>query len=98
MAKRLASIHNQIVRAGRWLEAKIAGLSEFQQRIWVVSIINNTHTDTFVVDEGNFNEPMQWMRRKQYNPDMLQQVDEMQRSQVIQLQVGDISHRLIRVK
>lgn len=41
---------------------------------------------------------MQWMRRKQYDPDMLQRVDAMQRSQVIQFELGDIRHRLMRVK
>lgn len=76
----------------------VAGLCEFQQRIWVVSIVNDTYTDTFIVNEGSFEEPMQWMRRKQYSADMLQRVDAMQRSQVIQVELGDIRHRLMRVK
>ncbi len=41
---------------------------------------------------------MQWMRRKQYSADMLQRVDAMQRSQVIQVELGDSRHRLMRVK
>lgn len=76
----------------------VAGLCEFQQRIWVVSITNDNYTDTFIVNEGSFEEPMQWMQRKQYNADMLQRVDAMQRSQVIQFELGDIRHRLMRVK
>ena len=51
-----------------------------------------------LLDEGSFEEPMQWMQRKQYNADMLQRVDAMQRSQVIQFELGDIRHRLMRVK
>lgn len=78
--------------------ALFAELSEFQQRIWVVSIVNDTYTDTFIVNEGSFEEPMQWMRCKQYNADMLQRVEAMQRSQVIQFELGDTRHRLMRVK
>ncbi len=102
MANRLVDSKNRITRAGRWLATRgaalFAELSEFQQRIWVVSIVNDTYTDTFIVNEGSFEEPMQWMRRKQYNADMLQRVDAMQRSQVIQFELGDIRHRLMRVK
>lgn len=102
MANRLVGSKNRITRAGRWLATRgaalFAELSEFQQRIWVVSIVNDTYTDTFIVNEGCFEEPMQWMRRKQYSADMLQRVDAMQRSQVIQVELGDIRHRLMRVK
>lgn len=102
MANRLVYSKNRITRAGRWLATRgaalFAELSEFQQRIWVVSIVNDTYTDTFIVNEGSFEEPMQWMRRKQYDADMLQRVDAMQRSQVIQFELGDIRHRLMRVK
>ena len=95
MANRLVGSKNRITRAGRWLATRgaalFAELSEFQQRIWVVSIVNDTYTDTFIVNEGSFEEPMQWMRRTQYSAAM-------QRSQVIQVELGDIRHRLMRVK
>ena len=93
---------NRVIGQLRALAAKVATLfaelCEFQQRIWVVSIIKDAYTDTFIVNEGSFEEPMQWMRRKQYSADMLQRVDAMQRSQVIQVELGDIRHRLMRVK
>ena len=93
---------NRVIGQLRALAAKVAALfaelCEFQQRIWVVSIIKDAYTDTFIVNEGSFEEPMQWMRRKQYDADMLQRVDAMQRSQVIQFELGDIRHRLMRVK
>ena len=93
---------NRVIGQFRALAAKVATLfaelSEFQQRIWVVSIVNDTYTDTFIVNEGSFEEPMQWMRRKHYNADMLQRVEAMQRSQVIQFELGDTRHRLMRVK
>ncbi|MGE6108426.1 hypothetical protein [Aeromonas sobria] len=76
----------------------VARLSEFQQRIWVVSIVNGTYTDTFIVNEGSFEQPMQWMQRKGYSAEMLARVDAMARSQVVQLALGDVCHRLMRVK
>lgn len=89
---------NGLMDAVRALAAKAADLMEFQQRIWVVSILHDTHTDTFVVNEGSFEEPMQWMVRKGYDGAMLRQVEEMQPSQAIELPVGAVSHRLMRVK
>lgn len=76
----------------------VAGLCEFQQRIWVVSIIKDAYTDTFIVNEGSFEEPMQWMHRKGYSAEMLTRVDAMARSQVVQLEFGGQRHRLMRVK
>lgn len=93
---------NPVIGHYRALGAKVATLfaeiCEFQQRIWVVSIIKDAYTDTFIVNEDSFEEPMQWMHRKGYSAELLQRVNEMQRSQVIQLELGDVSHRLMRVK
>ncbi len=103
MANRLVSSHSKRIvhragQAGRWLAARVGALCEFQQRIWVVSIVNDTYTDTFIVNEGSFEQPMQWMHRKGYSAEMLARVEAMGRSQVIQLELGDASHRLMRVK
>lgn len=93
---------NRVISRYRALTAKVADLfaelSEFQQRIWVVSIMHDAYTDTFIVNEGSFEEPMQWMVRKGYDGAMLQRVNKMQRSQAIQLEFSGISHRLMRVK
>ena len=102
MANRFVSSKNRIVQAGRWLSTRgaalFAELSEFQQRIWVVSIIKDAYTDTFIVNEGSFEVPMQWMHRKGYSAEMLARVDAMARSQVVQLEFGGQRHRLMRVK
>ena len=93
---------NRVIGQLRALAAKVvalfAELSEFQQRIWVVSIIKDAYTDTFIVNEGSFEEPMQWMHRKGYSAEMLARVDAMARSQVVQLEFGGQCHRLMRVK
>lgn len=93
---------NRIISSARALGAKAASLfaelSEFQQRIWVVSIMQEAYTDTFIVNEGSFEEPMQWMVRKGYDGEMLRQVNAMRPSQAIELDLGHISHRLMRVK
>lgn len=93
---------NRVIGQLRALAAKVtslfAELCEFQQRIWVVSIIKDAYTDTFIVNEGSFEEPMQWMHRKGYSAEMLTRVDAMARSQVVQLELGGQRHRLMRVK
>lgn len=93
---------NRVIGQLRALAAKVtslfAELCEFQQRIWVVSIIKDAYTDTFIVNEGSFEVPMQWMHRKGYSAEMLARVDAMARSQVVQLEFGGQRHRLMRVK
>jgi len=102
MANSVNDSLNCIRLAGRRLVTRVAALiaecSAFQQRIWVVSIINDSYTDTFLVNEGSFTQPLQWMRAKQYSANMLQLVDAMTRSQVIQFDLGKVRHRLVRVK
>lgn len=93
---------NRVIGQLRALAAKVATLfaelSEFQQRIWVVSIVKESYTDTFVVNKGGFEEPLQWMRRKGYSAEMLARVEAMARSQVLQLECAGQHHRLMRVK
>ena len=93
---------NRVIGQLRALAAKMATLfaelSEFQQRIWVVSIVKESYTDTFVVNEGGFEEALQWMRRKGYSAEMLARVEAMARSQVLQLECAGQHHRLMRVK
>lgn len=89
---------NRFISAVRRLAANMAELMEFQQRIWVVSILHEAYTDTFIVNEGSFDEPMQWMIRKGYDAEMLRRVDKMRRSQAIELALDGTHHRLMRVK
>ena len=87
-----------MVQAKRWLLEQLTGILEFQQRIWVISICNNSATDTFIVNEDSFHEPMQWMMRKGYTEDMLQKINQLKRSQAVQLELNGICHQVLRVK
>jgi len=82
----------------RWLLDQLSGMIEFQQRIWVVSICHSKVTDTFIVNEDSFHEPMQWMMRKGYTEDMLQKINRLKRSQAMNLQVDGNQHHILRVK
>lgn len=84
--------------SGNQLLAAVGRMLDFQKRIWIASIRHEHHTDTFIINEDSFVEPMQWMRRKGYSDAMLQQVEQLQRSQAVELYLGDQCHRLLRVK
>lgn len=81
-----------------------ANLQEFQERIWIVSIQKNSGiqnsllNDTFLVSEDSFDHPMQWMEKQGYQVEMIKNVDNMKRSQAIQIQLENSHHSLIRVK
>lgn len=87
----------QLLSRGSLL-ATLGKLLDFQQRIWIVSIHHESYSDTFVINEDSFAEPMQWMRRKGYSEAMLQHVEQLQRSQTVQFNLDGCSHQLLRVK
>jgi DNA topoisomerase IA len=77
----------------------IGELIEFRSRIWVVYVEDTSfRSQSYVVNEDGFNEPLQWMKNKGYCDVMLQDVEEMRRSQIKQFQLGKITHHLTRVK
>lgn len=74
-------------------------LLDFQSRIWVVHIFEDSITDqSFVINEDAFKEPLEWMKKHNYQPSMLESVERMKISQVIEIQFEDKMHRLMRVK
>jgi len=81
------------------LKRAIADVIDFQSRVWVVRISQSRLKDeSFVINEDSFAEPLQWMKSRQYSPLMLEQVENMQRSQVRTFNVDGQTHRLMRVK
>ncbi len=72
---------------------------DFQSRIWVITISGGgLKEESFVINEDSFKEPLQWMKRKSYSEEMLQRVENMKLSQIQIFHVGDLEHRLLRVK
>lgn len=81
------------------MKTAIGELIEFQSRIWVINIHEGSLNDeSFIINEDNFQEPMQWMVKRQYTSEMIEKVDAMKRSQIIVLMLNNVEHRLIRVK
>ena len=77
----------------------IGEVIEFQSRIWVINIHEGTLNDeSFIINEDSFQEPMQWMVKRQYTTEMIERVDAMKRSQIVVLTHNNVEHRLIRVK
>lgn len=81
------------------IKIAIGEVIEFQSRIWVINIHESTLNDeSFIINEDSFQEPMQWMVKRQYTTEMIERVDAMKRSQVLVLTFNNTEHRLIRVK
>ncbi|WP_409996861.1 hypothetical protein [Photobacterium rosenbergii] len=76
-----------------------ADVLDFQSRVWVVNIRSSTLQDeSFVVSEDNFKQPLQWMKKKQFDAEMLEKVEEMKVSQVLVFHIEGVRYRLLRVK
>ena len=81
------------------IKTAIGEVIEFQSRIWIINIHEGTLNDeSFIINEDSFQEPMQWMVKRQYSTEMIEKVDTMRRSQVIVFTLNNVEHRLIRVK
>ncbi len=81
------------------IQNTLSEVLDFQSRIWVVNVYSGSQKgESFIVNEDAFSAPLQWMKRKGYNTSMLQQVETMERSQVLEFDLDNVKHRLMRVK
>lgn len=81
------------------LRSAVTDALDFRARIWVVNVYTGQQKgESFIVNEDTFSAPLQWMKRKGYDEPMLEQVDAMHRSQVIEVNLDSVKHRLMRVK
>ncbi|MDD1796156.1 hypothetical protein LRP50_23830 [Enterovibrio sp. ZSDZ42] len=81
------------------LIGKLHRTSEFQQRMWIVNVRENTlNNDTFVISEDSFSEPMQWMKRHNYDDYMIDELDQLKLSESATFKIGNTEHCLFRVK
>lgn len=72
---------------------------DFQGRVWVVNVFEGPHKgESFIVNEDSFQRPYQWMKNKGYSDEMIAKIDSMARSQVSIFNLGEVKHRLMRVK
>ncbi|HCG5559773.1 hypothetical protein P3526_08215 [Vibrio parahaemolyticus] len=72
---------------------------DFQARVWVVNVYAGENKgESYVVNEDTFSEPLQWMKKKGYQESMLNKVEAMKRSQILEFDLGRVKHRLMRVK
>ncbi|MFT7561375.1 MAG: hypothetical protein ACI93R_003301 [Flavobacteriales bacterium] len=93
------SFKSQFSSFKSWLAENLYPLIEFQQRIWVVSVGQGTAmSDTFIVSEDGFSEPLEWMKRKGYDEGMLERVEVLNRSEAIVFDLQGKKHYLLRVK
>ncbi len=75
------------------------GAIDFRSRVWVIRVSESRLKDeSFIINEDSFQEPLQWMKRRNYSSVMLEQVEAMQRSHVRIFNVGSQTHHLLRVK
>ena len=93
------SFRHFISRTISQITTSMSEVLEFESRIWIINIHEGTLNDeSFVINEDNFQTPMQWMVKRQYSTEMIEKVDAMRRSQIIVLILNNVEHRLIRVK
>ncbi|NRB80356.1 MAG: hypothetical protein HRU38_17100 [Saccharospirillaceae bacterium] len=70
-----------------------------KKRIWIVQVDEGgLKNQSFIVDEDNFQHPMEWMLNKHYSVTDLENVANMKRAEVISVKLTNAKHSLIRAK
>ncbi|GIC78162.1 hypothetical protein [Moritella sp. F3] len=70
-----------------------------KKRLWIVQVDEGgLKNQSFIVDEDNFQQPLDWMLNRHYSITDLENVDKMKRAEVVSVQLVNAKHSLIRAK
>jgi hypothetical protein len=70
-----------------------------KKRLWIVQVDEGgLKNQSFIVDEDNFQQPMEWMLNKHYSATDLDNVNNMKCSEVCTVTLSAATHSLIRAK
>ena len=70
-----------------------------KKRLWIVHVDEGgLKNQSFIVDEDNFEKPMEWMLNKHYSVTDLENVNNMKRAEVYSVKLANAKHSLIRAK
>jgi len=85
-------------RANYFCQVLLAQLDS-KKRIWIVQVDEGgLKNQSFIVDEDNFQQPMEWMLNKHYSATDLNNVNNMKRADVVSVKLANARHSLIRAK
>ncbi|CZF81839.1 hypothetical protein GCE9029_02860 [Grimontia celer] len=81
------------------LTGTLNNMVEFRERMWIVNVREaEKSSESFVISEDNFREPMEWMIDQNYSSEMLERLESLKLSESIRFTVGGAEHCLFRVK
>lgn len=70
-----------------------------KKRLWIVQVDEGgLKNQSFIVDEDNFQQPMDWMLNRHYSVTDLENVNNMKRAEVVSVKLANAKHSLIRAK
>jgi len=70
-----------------------------KKRLWIVQVDEGgLKNQSFIVDEDNFQQPLEWMLNKHYSAADLANVENMKRAEVYNVTLATAKHSLIRAK
>jgi len=93
------SLRKILQQAYQQLSQRILAQLDSKKRLWIVQVDEGgLKNQSFVVDEDNFQQPLEWMLNKHYSAADLANVDNMKRSEVYNVTLATAKHSLIRAK
>ncbi|MDX2320385.1 MAG: hypothetical protein QNK26_07280 [Moritella sp.] len=82
-----------------YVSQRLLAQLDSKKRLWIVQVDEGgLKNQSFIVDEDNFQQPMDWMLNRHYSVTDLQNVNNMKRAEVVSVQLANAKHSLIRAK
>lgn len=86
-------------RGFQYFSQQLLAQLDSKKRIWIVQVDEGgLKNQSFIVDEDNFQQPMEWMLNKHYSATDLENVNNMKCSEVCTVTLAAAKHSLIRAK
>ena len=81
------------------LSQQLLAQLDSKKRLWIVQVDEGgLKNQSFIVDEDNFQQPMEWMLNRHYSVTDLENVNNMKCAEVCTIALAAATHSLIRAK
>ncbi|PKH06962.1 hypothetical protein [Moritella sp. Urea-trap-13] len=93
------SLRRVLQHAFQHFSQRLLAQLDSKQRLWIVQVDEGgLKNQSFIVDEDNFQQPMDWMLKRHYSVTDLENVNNMKRAEVVSIKLANAKHSLIRAK
>jgi hypothetical protein len=94
-----SQLFNHVSQLFNHVSQQLLAQLDSKNRLWIVQVDEGgLKNQSFIVDEDNFQQPMDWMLKRHYSVTDVEKVNNMKCAQVVSVKLANAKHSLIRAK